>query len=236
MMTAGCLAGISFVSKAIIKSNTRFTAEHSLISTMAFLHTIATTHYHLFDPKHTTANIVNENITEGAKELIHCVRQANNNRLLNVVRPQYLYLTDDTTEYIFQGKNEHNKFKWSLVSTAGLANKSHKAIYKVSKKPILQGMHVKMTFTFAGIGGMAPLFITVPYLQETELLQPDGILIIKIPGLCIGGGGLDPHNGHFGYVVFTCRSNSTNNVNKKRCEYYRLQRFHPLHLSDAPYM
>ncbi len=167
------------------------------------VHTIATTHYRVYDPKHTKTTYISNTITEGAKELITRVRATNNYRHVNIVRPQYLYSTDDTTEYIFEGENQQRKAKWSLVSTVGVENKSYKAIYKVTKKPILLGMHVKLTFTISAIGGMAPLFITVPYLTDQELKQPDGFLSIKIRGLCIGGSGLDPHNEGFGYVIFT---------------------------------
>ncbi len=201
--TTGCLGDISFVSNSIIKSNTQFTAEHSLMSTMSFLHTVATTHFRVFDPTKTNATYISDNITEGAKELIRRVKFANKNRPINCVRPQYLFSTDDTTEYIFLGADCNRKNKWSLVANEGIQHKSHKAIYKVTKKPILLGMRVKMTFTLSGIGGMAPIFITVPYLTEQELSTDNGFLPLKIKGLCIGGSGLDPHNEGFVFLLFT---------------------------------
>ncbi len=219
--TAGCLGNISFVSNSVIKSNTRYTAEHSLMSTMSFLHTIATTHYRVFNPEKTNATYIHKQISDGAKELLRRVKDANHNRPINIVRPQYLFSTDNTTEYIFTGVDANRRGKWSLVSNEGIQNSSHKAIYKVTKKSVLLGMRVKLTFTLSAIGGMAPLLITVPYLTEHELIKADGFLPLKIKGLCIGGGGLDPHNEGFGYLLFTRRSNPQNNIDVKRTKYYR---------------
>ena len=50
------------------------------------------------------------------------------------------------------------------------------------------GMRVKLTYTFFGAGVMAPIIINVLGLNERKL--PKGQCVsLKIPGLCVGGGG-----------------------------------------------
>ncbi len=51
-------------------------------------------------PKKSKTTYINDKITEGGKELYKRVKAANKNKPINIVPPQYLYSTDDTTEYI----------------------------------------------------------------------------------------------------------------------------------------
>ena len=50
------------------------------------------------------------------------------------------------------------------------------------------GLRVKITYTFSDTVTMAPIFISVLGLTERELPK-DTIVLIKIKGLCVGGGG-----------------------------------------------
>jgi len=52
-------------------------------------------------------------------------------------------------------------------------------------------------------GFLAPLFLTVTGQSEQELplaTCPDGVLIMEVPGLCVGGT-VDPRNCNVGYVA-----------------------------------
>jgi len=97
---------------------------------------------------------------------------------------------------------------------------------------------------------MAPLFMTVTGLSDGELPQstcPDGVLILKIPGLCVGGT-VDPRIQNCGYVAFI-RSRKDGSANEESpemtvCRYYRTNILLPWieelrfivhnHPSDAP--
>ena len=52
------------------------------------------------------------------------------------------------------------------------------------------GLRVKVTYTFSAAGTMATIFISVIGLTERDLPK-DPILLIKIKGLCVGGGGVN---------------------------------------------
>ncbi len=66
------------------------------------------------------------------------------------------------------------------------------------------GMRVKITWTFSGGGTCAPLFITVSGLNDREMPPGKDLIVLKIPGLCIGGSGVGSNAQH-GYVVFMRR-------------------------------
>jgi hypothetical protein len=53
----------------------------------------------------------------------------------------------------------------------------------------MNGMQVKLTFTFTAMGNHFPLVVTVAGLSEKEIPGKD-FVHVQIPGLCIGGGGV----------------------------------------------
>lgn len=65
----------------------------------------------------------------------------------------------------------------------------------------MNGMRVKLTFTFSALGTCMPLVVTVAGLSEREM--PDGkeFIHVKIPGLCIGGGGVNIDNQECGHLI-----------------------------------
>jgi hypothetical protein len=53
----------------------------------------------------------------------------------------------------------------------------------------MNGLCVKLTFTFTAMGNCFPLVVTVAGLTEKEMPGKD-FVHVEIPGLCIGGGGV----------------------------------------------
>jgi len=53
----------------------------------------------------------------------------------------------------------------------------------------MNGMRVKLTFTFTAMGNCFPLVVTVTGLTEWEMSGKD-FVHVEIPGLCIGEGGV----------------------------------------------
>jgi hypothetical protein len=79
-----------------------------------------------------------------------------------------------------------------------------------------------------GSGHLAPLWITVYGLSADELSPtecPSGILILEVPGLCIGGG-VDPRHKEIGYICFI-RSDGPNDVEAERFGLYHDMCFLP---------
>ncbi len=160
-------------------------------------------------------------LSEGCKNLYNKVLMCNDNYTTKPIKPQYLYSTDDTTQYVWEGNANSKTDKWYLVSDD--ANNSRYSNYKVESNKNMKGIRVKCTFTFSAIGGVAPFFVTVANLRSDELSKencPTGFLPIKIPGLCRGGGGYDPTSEGYGYILFT-RSDDNNDIKRLRTTFYR---------------
>ena len=65
----------------------------------------------------------------------------------------------------------------------------------------MQGMRVKLTYTFSAAGTVAPVFITVQGLTERELPHHH-CLCMNIQGLCVGGGGVTLGKQQTGVLMF----------------------------------
>ena len=50
----------------------------------------------------------------------------------------------------------------------------------------MNGMRVKLIWTLSIVGTSAPLFITVSRLNGIEMSAGCDILVVEVPGLCIG--------------------------------------------------
>ena len=66
----------------------------------------------------------------------------------------------------------------------------------------MNGMHVKLTFTFSGVGTVFLLVCTVTGLTKREMLTGNEFIVIEVPGMCIGGGGVNINNQEVGYLFF----------------------------------
>ena len=58
---------------------------------------------------------------------------------------------------------------------------------------MMKGMRVKLTFTFSVIGIIAQLFVTMSCSSERYLYGKKNLLI-RVKGLCAGGGGVNIDN------------------------------------------
>ncbi len=95
------------------------------------------------------------------------------------ILPELIVSTDHTTEYIFEGtQNEQPK----------LARQPRRQLIMEDSKS-MNGMQVKLMFTFPPLGNCFPLAVTVVGLTEKEMPGKDFVQV-QIPKLCIGGGGV----------------------------------------------
>ena len=191
-------------SKVQQKTENRFIAENSILSTISYLFTVAAAHLLIGvpDPKFNTV-MKKHKITKGARMLVQLVSSANDNAPIYNVLPGLITSTDDTTVFVFKGETQelegwylvdknHDNSKQSYFSndTGGTDNKN--------------GLRVRLTFTLNGVGMMAAPFITVTGITEKELPRntcPSGVYILSIPGLC-SGGNTDVRNDAVGHVAF----------------------------------
>ena len=78
-------------------------------------------------------------------------------------------------------------------------------------------LRVKLSYKFTGAGTMAPIFISVLVLNDRELPQ-DQCVPVKIPGLCVGGGGVTVDNKGYGILMFM---RGDKGMDKRRYQVYR---------------
>ena len=111
--------GVSICTTVTPKTTTRYTSENSLISSMALLCVIASTHYiAVTEIQHKVEKEVREE-DEGVKMLYSMISKSHNNLPIFPIRPELVLSTDDTVNYIFDGKSEE-KDLFRLVSTKAL--------------------------------------------------------------------------------------------------------------------
>jgi hypothetical protein len=133
------------------------------------------------------------------------------------VEPYLLYLTDDTTEYIFEGTQK--KFVPNVLTTkSSISKQGTNAVYKCKDNKLMSGMHVKLTFNFSAMVTCFPLVCTVTGLAEWEMPTGEEFFHVKVPGLCIGSGGVNGNNQEVSHLLFMC---NTKGAKKKRFRWYQ---------------
>ena len=214
------------VKKVQQKTTQRFAAENSVLSTVAYLFTIATTHLIISsdDPSHSYQQSTGT-MTKGARELLKLVSLANDGAPIKPVLPALITSTDDTTVFVFKGSSKEPE-GWYLVENERDGKDQSNFSNDDGGTDNKNGLRVRLTFTMNGVGMMAAPFVTVTGLTERELPRetcPSGVFIISIPGLCAGGNS-DIRNISPGFVCFVRSERceiSGKTAEKKNFEWYR---------------
>ena len=186
-------------TQAIDKTSARYTAERSLRSMMAFLTTVATASFVPEDSGELSTRLIQNN------KLAALVSEAMGDVPLTSVHDDLILSTDDTTLFVFAGEADKQLVPYRIANANGRTGTY--GAYKLDDLKHIEGTRVRLTVTMSGGGMIAPLYLTFTGLNARELLEstcPSGVLVIKIPGLCVGGA-VDPcatFGEGFGYVVF----------------------------------
>ncbi len=204
---------MTLTQNTVIKSTTRATAEKSLRSVSSLLAVVSSAHLIPVDEECPEIKSQLKSLDAKVRLLYDMVVDALGGVAVYPVKPEYTFSTDDTTCYIFEGK-ESGKDKWTLVSTDSIKRSGTNAVYRVEDNKMMNGMRVKLTFTFSAAGMCAPLFVTVSGLSEEEMPNKP-FLHMKVPGLCIGGGGTTVNNPGMGHVFFMRRKEGADKVRYK---------------------
>ncbi len=180
---------IAISQSYISKSNTRYAAENSIRGSIATLGVIAATHFISVEEEDADICAEMKLLPTSTRKLYDIV--TNHFRTaVYPVEPYMLYSTDDTTEYIFKGTKK--KFiPYVLTTKSSISKRRTSAVYKCEDKKSMNGMRVKLTFTFSGVGTCFPFVCTVTGLTEREMPTGKNFIVVKVPGMCIGGGGVN---------------------------------------------
>ena len=150
------------------------------------------------------------------KALYGLMKKARGGAPIWAVQPDLLFSTDDTTTFVFDGKLGKNG-KWKVASDTAVKNSGTNALYKTEKISFMNGVRVKITFTYTGAGMTAPLFITVSGLTEEEM-PDDEFLHVQVPGLAIGGAGVTIGSTEIGHIFFMRK---TKGADEERVKIYQ---------------
>jgi hypothetical protein len=180
----------SSVGEVQAKTNTRYTAENSLMSTMSFFLVQAISGFIVGKPHSKTKPL--ETATEGAQLLANLASKANGNASVYPVQPGMITTTDDTTVFACVGiANQSGAKQWKLLD----ADESYslRSAYVVdkdgAKNRLFSGQRIRFTQTMGGSRRMPPVFATMTGLSEDKLPSdtcPSGIYFLEVPGLCVG--------------------------------------------------
>jgi hypothetical protein len=191
---------MSLTQTSIAKTSTRYAAECSFRGSISYLFVIAVTHFiHAFEEECDIRKEL-KGVSKETRQLYDLITDSRGGIPVYVVGPELITSTDDSTVYIFEGHSPKTDV-FRLVTKESCATKGTNSVYNIDDSNAMCGMRVKITWTFSGGGTCAPLFITVSGLNEREMPPGKDLIVLKIPGLCIGGSGVGSNAQH-GYVVF----------------------------------
>ena len=105
-----------------------------------------------------------KSLSEPTKMLLKWVADAWGTSVLPVL-PELIVSSDDTTEYIFEGKFEKEP-RFVLATKSLIMKRGINALYQVQDNKSTRGMRVKRTLTFTAMGNCFPLVVTVTGLTE----------------------------------------------------------------------
>lgn len=215
------------------KPELRFIAENSILNTLTYLMTVATTHFQFSDTE--KADKFNKNYksidsaSDGAQLFHELVSLCNEGMGVSPIDPALAFSTDDSTVYSFRGK-ELVLDNLHLVNDGAKTDTKNVSSCDPNLGKHLNGMRVRLTFTMNAVGNVAPIFITVYGLSESELLEKDenGLCVVEVPGLCVGGSeNID--NKCPGYISFLTAKTEEEQISmeQKNFLYYRNEIFLP---------
>ena len=198
------------------KTSTRFAAENSLRASISNLALIGSTHFIPVSSEDADIREEIQSLSEPTKMLLKRVADAWGTSVFPVL-PELIVSTDDTTEYIFEGKCDKEP-RFVLATKSSIMKRGSNALYRVQDNKSMSGMRVKLTFTFTAMGNCFPLVVTVTGLTEWEMNGKD-FVHVEIPGLCIGGGGVSVDSSEQCGHLFLMRN--TEGAEKARFKYYQ---------------
>ena len=124
---------ISSTTSEIPKNCTRYTAENSLIFERTLICVIAATHYEVVTEKSSDVEKDIGKFSIGVKKLYKVVTKIFGNLPVFQFFPELILSTDDTVDYIFEGKGSDNGI-FRLVASKENTNSGTRSKYKNEDK------------------------------------------------------------------------------------------------------
>ena len=177
---------MSISQSCIIKTTTRNAAEHSLRGPISNLALIAYTHFIPVSNEDPDLRAELKKLPKSTQRLVDAVSASWGTHIVPV-RPELIISTDDTTEYIFEGTKDVAP-KFVLATKSSILKSGTNAIYRPEDSKAMNGMRVKLTFSFTAGGNSFLVAVTVTGLTKKEMPPGEDFIHVEIQGMCIGGG------------------------------------------------
>ena len=103
---------------------------------------------------------------EGVLLLYKLVSKLYNNLPILLVKPELLFSTDDTVNYIYDGLG-NDKDEFRLVTSKTIAKSGTRSRYAIDESKHICGMRVKLPYTFSAAENTARIFISIVGLTES---------------------------------------------------------------------
>ena len=97
------------------------------------------------------------NSSKGVSFFDNLINTSYYNLPIQVVRPELILSTDDTVNYIYEGKGKE-KDTFGLVVSKAISKAGTRSKYINNDSIHMCGMRVKLTYTFSAAETMAPIF------------------------------------------------------------------------------
>ena len=208
--------GICLTENSIAKTNSRWTAEHSSIGTMALVIVVACTHFYVVANEDTEWRQFLSTLPEDSKLLYNMVSDFHGGKPVRVRKPHLITNQDGQTEFICKGKQIDKSARVGLVASTALKMQSTLLVYHQDNTNNMNGLRVKRHLLTNGCGDVAPACYCFSGLSEREMPK-DEFIIWEVEGLCICGYGAHRSTG-VGYVLF---KKGTPGAEKKRFQWIR---------------
>ena len=141
--------GVSMITSTVAKTVSRFVAENSLISAMAYIVAVAAAHYYLTDePQEEMEKDIMEKGSPGAIKLYNMLQKYHGPDVhICYVKPYFIMSSDETVLYAIHGV-VGEKPKFVLVDNFTNTNSHINAPYLLDQTKAFNGLRVRSTYTF----------------------------------------------------------------------------------------
>ncbi len=177
--------GICLTENSIAKTNSRWTAEHSSIGTVALVIVVACTHFYVVANEDTKWRQFLSTLPEDSKLLHNMVSDFHGGKPVRVRKPHLITNQDDQTEFICKGKQIGKSARVGSVASTALKTQTTLSMYHQNDTNNMNGLRVKRHLLTNGCGDVAPACYCFSGLSEREIPE-DEFIIWEVEGLCIG--------------------------------------------------
>ncbi|KAL7536957.1 hypothetical protein ACHAXR_007505 [Thalassiosira sp. AJA248-18] len=209
-------AGISLSDNSLVKTNSRWTQERSLIGAMSHVLVIAQTHFYVAAEEDLALRETLKRMPKEDRLFYDLMCFVHGNKPVRVRPPHCVVNSDDTTEFICKGIQPKKSKEIGLIAHSAFQSKSTLSIHHKEDSNKMNGQRIKRHLISAGTGDTAPPVICVAGLTEYEMPVED-FIVLEIEGLCVGGYGAHQSRG-FGYLLFM---RGGNGAERKRFRWIR---------------